>query len=548
MKMEEPILTTMSTLQYPRVVEFSDGVALVEGLTGAKIGQKIILPDSSERTDTKYEIFGQIMDIEENYNGEVYARCIIFGEERFVKEGDLVKIADEDKNEPVWQDNVLSVEVSEETLGKVVDPFGRFISIEDKDGNFEPKVFSNENTTKVAIEKRPIEVEAPQMSFRAPVEKQLLTGVKVIDTILPIGFGQRMLFIGDRGTGKTTLALTIFKNQAIINKDIILIYAAIGKKITEVKKIVNLLQYEFKCLDRTIIVLSKANDPAGLVYITPYSATSIAEYFRDKGKDVIIVYDDLTSHADSYRHISLLLRRPPGREAYPGDIFYIHSRLLERASNIYLKNRDGGYYHCSVKENPTKTASITAIPIVRTKESDYTAYIPTNIISITDGQIYFDSDLANNNIFPPINVGLSVSRIGSRLLSYPLKIVSKDLRADLAIYKEKEKYSNFEFELDEKDKLFMELGSDLISFCKQDEFEIKTEEDMIDSLVEKYLIFVLKDLGKNDYLKFIDVIKLKFFTFIKKFQRSVTSFAQLSFKSILKKFIEQLEIENEILK
>lgn len=548
MKMEEPILTTMSTLQYPRVVEFSDGVALVEGLTGAKIGQKIILPDSSERTDTKYEIFGQIMDIEENYNGEVYARCIIFGEERFVKEGDLVKIADEDKNEPVWQDNVLSVEVSEETLGKVVDPFGRFISIEDKDGNFEPKVFSNENTTKVAIEKRPIEVEAPQMSFRAPVEKQLLTGVKVIDTILPIGFGQRMLFIGDRGTGKTTLALTIFKNQAIINKDIILIYAAIGKKITEVKKIVNLLQYEFKCLDRTIIVLSKANDPAGLVYITPYSATSIAEYFRDKGKDVIIVYDDLTSHADSYRHISLLLRRPPGREAYPGDIFYIHSRLLERASNIYLKNRDGGYYHCSVKENPTKTASITAIPIVRTKESDYTAYIPTNIISITDGQIYFDSDLANNNIFPPINVGLSVSRIGSRLLSYPLKIVSKDLRADLAIYKEKEKYSNFEFELDEKDKLFMELGSDLISFCKQDEFEIKTEEDMIDSLVEKYLIFVLKDLGKNDYLKFIDVIKLKFFTFIKKFQKSVTSFAQLSFKSILKKFIEQLEIENEILK
>lgn len=548
MKMEEPILTTMSTLQYPRVVEFSDGVALVEGLTGAKIGQKIILPDSSERTDTKYEIFGQIMDIEENYNGEVYARCIIFGEERFVKEGDLVKIADEDKNEPVWQDNVLSVEVSEETLGKVVDPFGRFISIEDKDGNFEPKVFSNENTTKVAIEKRPIEVEAPQMSFRAPVEKQLLTGVKVIDTILPIGFGQRMLFIGDRGTGKTTLALTIFKNQAIINKDIILIYAAIGKKITEVKKIVNLLQYEFKCLDRTIIVLSKANDPAGLVYITPYSATSIAEYFRDKGKDVIIVYDDLTSHADSYRHISLLLRRPPGREAYPGDIFYIHSRLLERASNIYLKNRDGRYYHCSVKENPTKTASITAIPIVRTKESDYTAYIPTNIISITDGQIYFDSDLANNNIFPPINVGLSVSRIGSRLLSYPLKIVSKDLRADLAIYKEKEKYSNFEFELDEKDKLFMELGSDLISFCKQDEFEIKTEEDIIDSLVEKYLIFVLKDLGKNDYLKFIDVIKLKFFTFIKKFQKSVTSFAQLSFKSILKKFIEQLEIENEILK
>lgn len=548
MKMEEPILTTMSTLQYPRVVEFSDGVALVEGLTGAKIGQKIILPDSSERTDTKYEIFGQIMDIEENYNGEVYARCIIFGEERFVKEGDLVKIADEDKNEPVWQDNVLSVEVSEETLGKVVDPFGRFISIEDKDGNFEPKVFSNEYTTKVAIEKRPIEVEAPQMSFRAPVEKQLLTGVKVIDTILPIGFGQRMLFIGDRGTGKTTLALTIFKNQAIINKDIILIYAAIGKKITEVKKIVNLLQYEFKCLDRTIIVLSKANDPAGLVYITPYSATSIAEYFRDKGKDVIIVYDDLTSHADSYRHISLLLRRPPGREAYPGDIFYIHSRLLERASNIYLKNRDGRYYHCSVKENPTKTASITAIPIVRTKESDYTAYIPTNIISITDGQIYFDSDLANNNIFPPINVGLSVSRIGSRLLSYPLKIVSKDLRADLAIYKEKEKYSNFEFELDEKDKLFMELGSDLISFCKQDEFEIKTEEDIIDSLVEKYLIFVLKDLGKNDYLKFIDVIKLKFFTFIKKFQKSVTSFAQLSFKSILKKFIEQLEIENEILK
>lgn len=548
MKMEEPILTTMSTLQYPRVVEFSDGVALVEGLTGAKIGQKIILPDSSERTDTKYEIFGQIMDIEENYNGEVYARCIIFGEERFVKEGDLVKIADEDKNEPVWQDNVLSVEVSEETLGKVVDPFGRFISIEDKDRNFEPKVFSNEYTTKVAIEKRPIEVEAPQMSFRAPVEKQLLTGVKVIDTILPIGFGQRMLFIGDRGTGKTTLALTIFKNQAIINKDIILIYAAIGKKITEVKKIVNLLQYEFKCLDRTIIVLSKANDPAGLVYITPYSATSIAEYFRDKGKDVIIVYDDLTSHADSYRHISLLLRRPPGREAYPGDIFYIHSRLLERASNIYLKNRDGGYYHCSVKENPTKTASITAIPIVRTKVSDYTAYIPTNIISITDGQIYFDSDLANNNIFPPINVGLSVSRIGSRLLSYPLKIVSKDLRADLAIYKEKEKYSNFEFELDEKDKLFMELGSDLISFCKQDEFEIKTEEDIIDSLVEKYLIFVLKDLGKNDYLKFIDVIKLKFFTFIKKFQKSVTSFAQLSFKSILKKFIEQLEIENEILK
>lgn len=548
MKMEEPILTTMSTLQYPRVVEFSDGVALVEGLTGAKIGQKIILPDSSERTDTKYEIFGQIMDIEENYNGEVYARCIIFGEERFVKEGDLVKIADEDKNEPVWQDNVLSVEVSEETLGKVVDPFGRFISIEDKDGNFEPKVFSNENTTKIAIEKRPIEVEAPQMSFRAPVEKQLLTGVKVIDTILPIGFGQRMLFIGDRGTGKTTLALTIFKNQAIINKDIILIYAAIGKKITEVKKIVNLLQYEFKCLDRTIIVLSKANDPAGLVYITPYSATSIAEYFRDKGKDVIIVYDDLTSHADSYRHISLLLRRPPGREAYPGDIFYIHSRLLERASNIYLKNRDGRYYHCSVKENPTKTASITAIPIVRTKESDYTAYIPTNIISITDGQIYFDSDLANNNIFPPINVGLSVSRIGSRLLSYPLKIVSKDLRADLAIYKEKEKYSNFEFELDEKDKLFMELGSDLISFCKQDEFEIETEEDIIDSLVEKYLIFVLKDLGKNDYLKFIDVIKLKFFTFIKKFQKSVTSFAQLSFKSILKKFIEQLEIENEILK
>lgn len=513
---QEAIGVIMSTSYEPRIVEFSDGVALVEGLKDAKVGQKIILPDSTARTDTNDEIFGQVMDIEENYNGEVYTRCIIFGEERFVKEGDKVILP--------GADEVLSVDVSDETLGKVVDPFGRFIPIDEKDN-------SSKSLAKVDFDKQPIEVEAPPLSRRAPVERQLLTGVKVIDTILPIGYGQRMLLIGDRGTGKTSLALTIFKNQAKINKDVVLIYAAIGKKITEVKKIVELLNNVFDCLNRTIIVLSKANDPAGLVYITPYSATAIAEYFRDKGKDVIVVYDDLTNHADSYRHISLLLRRPPGREAYPGDIFYIHSRLLERASNIYLNN--------STSKNPTKTASITAIPIVRTKESDYTAYIPTNIISITDGQIYFDTDLANNNIFPPINVGLSVSRIGSKLLSKPLKVVTKDLRADLANFKEKQKYLNFEFELEEKDKLFIEeLGKRLTEFCKQGEFETKSEDDIIEELVNIYLNYVLKELKKEENLKLIDNIKTKFIEEIKK---GTQSFGQLSFKSILKNFIENFE-------
>ncbi|MCX7909497.1 MAG: F0F1 ATP synthase subunit alpha [Ignavibacteria bacterium] len=476
-----------------KVVSFADGIAIVEGCEKGRVGQMVFLPTSSIRSTEEDPnnpyVFGQIMDIDRKV-----IKCIIFGEERFVKEGDKVTIKFEEKNYEKFifgfsKQNSYEIKfsthqslftaVGDYFLGKVVDPFGRILNIED--AKEEMKFFDEGNFN---IELRPIEQLAPPIVKRAPVVKQLLTGVKIIDAIMPIGLGQRMLILGDRGTGKTSLALTFFYSQKDI-KNRVFIYVAIGKKISEIKNIYYLLKNKFGCLDKSIIVVSKANDPAPLVYITPFAATTMAEYFRDKGKDVIIVYDDLTTHANSYRHLSLLLKRPPGREAYPGDIFYLHSRLLERASNIYL---DEPAPNQMTLPSQRRTASITAIPILQTKDSDFSAYIPTNIISITDGQIYLDPELCNSNFWPAINIGLSVSRIGSAVQSNELKKVSRNLKSDLATFREKEKFIKYGIQLNESEIKFIEYGKKLLEFLKQSEFEICPEQELIEGLkkLQKY--------------------------------------------------------------
>ncbi|HCX72886.1 MAG TPA: F0F1 ATP synthase subunit alpha, partial [Candidatus Cloacimonas sp.] len=367
-------------------------------------------------------VVGMVLNLEEDNVG-----CIIFGETRKIKEGDIAKRTK----------RILQVPVGEALLGRVVDPLGNPL-----DGKGEIK----------AEKSMPVERKAEGIIQRQPVKEPLQTGIKAIDSMIPIGRGQRELIIGDRQTGKTAIVVDTIINQK--DTDVICIYVAVGQKNSSVGKIVKTLQNN-GAMDYTIVVNASASEAAALQYLAPYAGCSMGEYFRDKGQHALIIYDDLSKHAVSYREISLLLRRPPGREAYPGDVFYLHSRLLERAAKL---NDDLG------------GGSLTALPIIETQADDITAYIPTNLISITDGQIYLGSKLFYSGVRPAINAGLSVSRVGGNAQIKSMKHVTGQLRLDLAQYKELEAFSKFGSDLDKATQARLRRGERLVEILKQDQY------------------------------------------------------------------------------
>jgi len=359
----------------------------------------------------------------------------------------------------------LSIPVSDDLLGRVVDPLSR--SLDDSVG-YKSKTYYQ------------IERQAPGIVKRQSVSEPVQTGIKAIDSLIPIGRGQRELIIGDRGTGKTTIAIDTIINQK--GKNMICIYCAIGQKNSKVATIIELLRKK-DAMDYSIVMNASASDSVTLQYLAPYSATAMAEYFMDKGKDVLIVYDDLSKHAWAYRQISLILRRPAGREAYPGDVFYLHSRLLERASKIHPKYGGG---------------SITAFPIIETLENDVSAYIPTNVISITDGQIFLETDLFNSGVRPAVNIGLSVSRVGSAAQTKAMKQVAGKLKLDLAQYRELSAFSQFESDLDAETKKQLNRGSKITQILKQ-------KQNNPYSLAEEVAIIWAGSKGYLDELTLADV-------------------------------------------
>ncbi|OGH82000.1 MAG: F0F1 ATP synthase subunit alpha, partial [Candidatus Magasanikbacteria bacterium RIFOXYB1_FULL_40_15] len=365
--------------------------------------------------------------------------AVILGDFRHIKEGDLVKRTG----------RIMSVPVGDQLIGRVVNAVGIAI-----DGGEEI----------VTKEFYPVERVAPGVMTREPVNRPVQTGIKAIDAMIPIGRGQRELIIGDRQTGKTAVAIDTIINQK--GQDMICIYVAVGQKESKVARIAARLR-EVGAMEYTIIVSSGASEPAPMSYIAPYSGVAMAEYFADKGKDVLVVYDDLTKQAWAYREMSLLLRRPPGREAYPGDVFYLHSRLLERACNL---NKDNG------------GGSITALPIIETQASDVSAYIPTNVISITDGQIFLETSLFYKGIRPALNVGLSVSRVGGAAQIKPMKKVAGKLKLAMAQFRELEAFAQFASDLDPETKKQIELGQRITELTKQAQYSPLPVEQQVVSI------------------------------------------------------------------
>ena len=392
------------------VIWEGDGIVTIYGIDNAMYGEIVVFENG---------IKGMVQDIRRTEIG-----CILFGKDTGIKEG--TKVTRTGKR--------AGVPVGEEFLGRIINALGAPI-----DGKGAIK----------EADYMPVEQEAPSIADRQSVNEPLQTGILSIDSMFPIGKGQRELIIGDRQTGKTSIALDTIINQR--GKDVVCIYVAIGQKASTVAKIVSTLEKN-DAMDYTIIVASTASDPAPLQYIAPYAGTSMAEYFMHKGKDVLIVYDDLSKHAVAYRTLSLLLGRSPGREAYPGDVFYLHSRLLERSSK--LKDSLGG-------------GSITALPIIETQAGDVSAYIPTNVISITDGQIFLESDLFFSGMRPAVNVGLSVSRVGGAAQTKAMKKATGTVRIDLAQFREMEVFTQFSSDLDENTKEQLTYGKGLMELLKQ---------------------------------------------------------------------------------
>jgi F-type H+-transporting ATPase subunit alpha len=397
-----------------KVVQVGDGIARIYGMDNVMAGEMIEFPGG---------VVGMALNLEEDNVG-----CIIFGETRKIKEGDIAKRTRK----------ILQVPVGEAMLGRVMNSLGQPI---DGKGEIKAKGY------------KPIERKALGVIQRQPVKEPLQTGLKAIDSMIPIGRGQRELIIGDRQTGKTAIAIDTIINQK--DTDVICIYVAIGQKKSSVAKIVKTLEFH-GAMNYTIIVMASASESASLQYLAPYAGCTMGEYFRDIGKHALIIYDDLSKHAVSYRELSLLLRRPPGREAYPGDVFYLHSRLLERASK--LNEELGG-------------GSLTALPIIETQADDLTAYIPTNVISITDGQIFLNSRLFYSGVRPAINAGLSVSRVGGSAQIKAMRSVIGQLRVDLAQYAELEAFAKFGSELDKATQAQLIRGERLVEILKQGQYQ-----------------------------------------------------------------------------
>ena len=404
------------------VLQVGDGIARVYGLESVMAGELVEFPGG---------VFGMALNLEEDSVG-----CVILGEDRGIKEGDTAKCTG----------RIAEVPVGPEMLGRVVDALGRPL---DGKGPIAAKKYN------------PIEIRAKNVVERQPVKEPLQTGWKSIDGMIPIGRGQRELILGDRQTGKTALCIDAIINQK--GQNVVCVYVAIGQKASTVANVIDTLRRN-GAMDYTIVVSATANDPAPLQFIAPYAGTAMGEFYRDGKGHAFVIYDDLTKHAWAYRQMSLLLRRPPGREAYPGDIFNLHSRLLERASKLSDKLGAG---------------SLTSIPIIETQLGDVSAYIPTNVISITDGQIYLEGDLFNAGVRPAINVGISVSRVGGAAQTPAMKKVAGKLRLDLAQYRELAAFAQFASDLDKNTRDQLTRGERLVEVLKQDQFEPLPFQDQV---------------------------------------------------------------------
>ena len=460
------------------VIEVGDGVARVSGLENVM---------SSELVELQKDIFGMALNLEEDNVG-----LVLFGETRHVKEGDIAKRTG----------RVVEVPVGEEMLGRVVNPLGQPI-----DG----KGAINAKAT------LPIERKALGVMERQPVTEPLQTGIKAVDSMIPIGRGQRELIIGDRQTGKTAVAIDAIINQAYTHKTdspVFCIYVAIGQKASTVAALVQELEAN-GAMEYTTVVAANASDPAPMQYIAPYSGSAMGEYFRDTGKHGLIVFDDLSKQAVAYRQMSLVLRRPPGREAFPGDVFYLHSRLLERASK--LSDDLGG-------------GSLTALPIIETQEGDVSAYIPTNVISITDGQIYLETNIFNSGIRPAIDVGLSVSRVGGNAQIKAMKSVAGTLRLDLAQFRELEAFAKFGSDLDKATLAQLTRGERMVEILKQNQY--------VPMSVEKQVAIIFA--ASKGYLDDLDTSQ------IADFESNLFDYLDANSKDILDEIVKEGKISNDL--
>ncbi|MGD0060452.1 MAG: F0F1 ATP synthase subunit alpha [Verrucomicrobiia bacterium] len=421
----------VSVQEVGEVIDCGDGIARVKGLPNCMAEEMLEFPKN---------IFGMALNLEKEQVG-----VMILGDFTEISEGDLVKRTG----------RPLSVPVGDELLGRVVNAIGQPI---DGKGPINTKNL------------RPIESRAPSVIEREPVKQPLQTGLKAIDSMIPIGRGQRELIIGDRQTGKTAICVDTIINQK--GGDVVCIYVAIGQKKSTVVSVVETLE-KYGAMDYTIVVSATADNPAPMQFVAPYSGCAMGEYFRDLGRHALIIYDDLSKHAVAYRQVSLLLRRPPGREAFPGDIFNLHSRLLERAAKL---NTDAPKFN---PVYPKGGGSLTALPIIETQEGDYSAYIPTNVISITDGQIYLEADLFYAGVRPAVSVGLSVSRVGGNAQTKAMKKIAGTLRLSLAQYRELAAFAQLSSDLDKATKAQLDRGQRMVELLKQPQYQPMTAEDQV---------------------------------------------------------------------
>ena len=465
-----------------KVLSVGDGIARVYGLDNVQAGEMVEFKDGSK---------GMALNLESDNVG-----IVIFGDDKSIKEGDTVKRTGA----------IVDAPVGKELLGRVVDALGNPI-----DGK-EP--------LKKGIKRKRVEVKAPGIIPRKSVNEPMQTGLKAIDSLIPIGRGQRELIIGDRQTGKTAVAIDTIINQKKINesndekKKLYCIYVAIGQKRSTVAQILKTLQ-DAGAMDYTIIVSATASDPAPLQFLAPYTGCTFGEFFRDNGMHALIIYDDLSKQAVAYRQMSLLLRRPPGREAYPGDVFYLHSRLLERAAKLNDDNGGG---------------SLTALPIIETQAGDVSAYIPTNVISITDGQIFLGTELFNQGIRPAVNVGLSVSRVGSAAQTKAMKKVAGSIKLELAQYREMAAFAQFGSDLDASTQKLLNRGSKLTELLKQDQYSPMTVAEQV------VTIFA----GVKGYLDSVEI------TQIRSFEKGLLELVKSEKPEILESIQKSGKIEEEI--
>jgi F-type H+-transporting ATPase subunit alpha len=456
------------------VISVGDGIARIHGLEKVMSGEMLEFP---------HGVVGIALNLEEDQVG-----AVLLGEYTAIQEGETVKRTR----------SIMSAPVGDALIGRVVNPLG--VPLDGKGS------IGTEHSS-------PIERIAPGVVDRQPVREPLQTGIKAIDSMIPIGRGQRELIIGDRQTGKTAVILDTIINQK--GGDVICIYCAIGQKRSTIAQVVKILT-DAGAMDYTMVVAASATEPATLQYIAPFAACAMGEFFRDSGRHAICFYDDLSKHAQAYREISLLLRRPPGREAFPGDVFYLHSRLLERAAK--LNDKLGG-------------GSLTALPVIETQAGDVSAYIPTNVISITDGQIYLEADLFNSGVRPAINVGLSVSRVGGNAQISAMKKVAGTLRLDLAQYRELAAFAQFGSELDKATQAQLARGQRLVELLKQDQF--------VPLPVEKQVVVIFA--GTNGYLD--DVAAPD----VRRFESELLAFVDAHCGSMLSKLAQRQKLDDEIL-